>query len=62
MRFSSLSPPSRLLRLTDVPHPTDRLSKYTAPRRLALGLVMGAAAGGAVDLRDYVRAQMLKEE
>jgi hypothetical protein len=41
---------------------TDRLSKYTAPRRLLLGLTMGALAGGAVDLRDYVRAKLPTKE
>ncbi|GAA5895969.1 hypothetical protein JCM5296_003157 [Sporobolomyces johnsonii] len=39
-----------------------RLSRYTAARRLLLGLTMGAAAGGAVDARDWMRRRMALEE
>ncbi|GAA5959065.1 hypothetical protein JCM21900_000010 [Sporobolomyces salmonicolor] len=39
-----------------------RLSRYTAPRRLLLGLTMGAAAGGAVDARDWMRRRIALEE
>ncbi|GAA5902091.1 hypothetical protein JCM6882_006699 [Rhodosporidiobolus microsporus] len=35
-----------------------RLSRYTASRRLFLGLFLGGVAGGSVDLRDWVRAQL----
>ncbi|TNY21696.1 hypothetical protein DMC30DRAFT_350148 [Rhodotorula diobovata] len=42
------------------PHPpaADRLSRPTVPRRLALGLALGGVAGGAVDLRDWLRARL----
>lgn len=40
---------------------TDRLSKYTAKRRLMLGLGMGLLAGGTVDLRDFMREKLDEE-
>ncbi|GAA5831783.1 hypothetical protein JCM11251_003880 [Rhodosporidiobolus azoricus] len=39
-----------------------RLSRYTAPRRLFLGLCLGGLAGGSVDLRDWVRSRLPQEE
>ncbi|GAA5846789.1 hypothetical protein JCM5353_004675 [Sporobolomyces roseus] len=38
-----------------------RLSKYTAKRRLMLGLGMGLLAGGTVDLRDFMREKLDEE-
>ncbi|GAA5977377.1 hypothetical protein JCM11641_000079 [Rhodosporidiobolus odoratus] len=38
-----------------------RLSRYTAPRRLSLGLALGSMAGGSVDLRDWVRKKLPRE-
>ncbi|GAA5842331.1 hypothetical protein JCM9279_005347 [Rhodotorula babjevae] len=35
-----------------------RLSRHTVPRRLALGLALGGVAGGAVDLRDWLRTRL----
>ncbi|GAA5879322.1 hypothetical protein JCM3774_006434, partial [Rhodotorula dairenensis] len=35
-----------------------RLHRASAPRRLVLGMMMGALAGGAIDLRDWLRAKL----
>ncbi|GAA6043556.1 hypothetical protein JCM8097_001222 [Rhodosporidiobolus ruineniae] len=39
-----------------------RLSRYTARRRLLLGFTLGAVAGGAVDLRDWLRTRLPAKE
>lgn len=36
----------------------DRLHRASGPRRLALGLAMGALAGGTIDLRDWLRGKL----
>ncbi|GAA6000500.1 uncharacterized protein JCM10292_001544 [Rhodotorula paludigena] len=35
-----------------------RLSRHTAAKRLFLGFALGSVAGGAVDLRDWLRARL----
>ncbi|BGP53106.1 hypothetical protein JCM8202_004190 [Rhodotorula sphaerocarpa] len=35
-----------------------RLHRASGPRRLALGLAMGALAGGTIDLRDWLRGKL----
>lgn len=37
---------------------TDRLSRYSGPRRMFLGASMGLLAGGTHDLRDWMRTKL----
>lgn len=38
--------------------PSDQLHRASSLRRLVLGMTMGAAAGAAIDLRDWLRAKL----
>ncbi|BGP36971.1 hypothetical protein JCM10449v2_000875 [Rhodotorula kratochvilovae] len=38
------------------------LSRHTVPRRLLLGVALGGVAGGAVDLREWLRARLPAKE
>jgi hypothetical protein len=49
-------------RSADVVHPrfpsADRLSRYSAPRRMLLGASLGIIAGGSHDLRDWMKTKL----